>query len=120
MEFAQFLEHECLKAHLCDDTSTIEFDHLNTQLQLEFIFGVCSHDDEKEEKEKCIGNLKETWRKNQEFGFDVKTKGRDELRKDVKEMCVNSFEFVVEMGLIGTAGEFPLSMITKSQELHSV
>ncbi|KAL7539367.1 hypothetical protein ACHAXR_009277, partial [Thalassiosira sp. AJA248-18] len=106
-EFVRFLIHHCIQKGICDDRTIITFEELNVSLQLEFIFGVCSHDTQVG-KAQCIDNLKTMWRDGNQFGFDVDA---DDLGLLVNEMCYMSHGYVLEMGLDYTAGELQVMFV---------
>lgn len=103
-EFTRFLIHHCIQKGLCDDRTVINFNELETPLQLEFILGVCSHE-EQVGKAQCIDDLRAMWREGNQFGFDADAGDMELLVEDVREMCASSYGYVVEMGLAETPGE---------------
>ena len=103
MEFTRFLIHHCIQQGLCDDRTIITFEELDVGLQLDFILGVCSHE-EQEMKAQCIRDLEIMWREGDQFGFDVNDNDMDSLSMDVGDMCEQAYDHVVEMGLAKTQG----------------
>ena len=101
-DFARFLNHHCIEHGKCDDSTIISFNELDVPLQLEFIFGVCSHDTQAG-KAQCIDDLKSMWRGGSQFGFDTKV---DHLDLLVNEMCYATYGYVLDMGLAESSGEF--------------
>ena len=102
-EYTQFLARHCIQQDLCDDGTVVEFEQLDINLQLEFVLGVCNHEDQ-EGKVQCVTNLEVMWRDNQQFGFDVNNVDMD-LRIDVLDMCANTYNHVLEMGLTVSQGK---------------
>jgi hypothetical protein len=105
-EFTRFIMHHCIEEGLCDDTCIITFEELGVSLQLEFILGVCHHDDERE-KSKCIQELNTMWRSGNEFGF---SSDADQLDVLVSDLCSKSFGYVLSMGYASTPGETRVSV----------
>jgi len=101
-EYTQFLAHHCIQLDLCDDGTVIEFEQLDINLQLEFILGVCNHEYQAE-KVQCVTNLEVMWKDNRQFGFDVNN--IDMLSFDVMDMCANTYNHVLEMGLTVSQGK---------------
>ena len=103
MEFTRFLIHHCIQQGLCDDRTIITFEELDVGLQLEFILGVCSHE-EQEMKAQCIRDLEIMWREGDQFGFDANDDDMHSLSMDLEDMCEQAYNHVVEMGLTKTQG----------------
>jgi len=101
-EYTQFLAHHCIEQELCDDETFIEFEQLDINLQLEFVLGVCNHEDQAE-KVQCVTNLEVMWRDNRQFGFDVND--NDLLSFDVMDMCASTYNHVLDMGLTVSQGK---------------
>ena len=101
-EYTQFLAHHCIQQELCDEGTVVEFEQLDINLQLEFILGVCNHEDQ-EGKVQCVTNLEVMWRDNQQFGFDVND--NDMLGNDIMDMCANTYNHVLDMGLTVSQGK---------------
>jgi len=101
-EYTQFLARHCIQQDLCDDGTVVEFEQLDINLQLEFVLGVCNHEDQVR-KVQCVTNLEVMWRDNQQFGFDVND--NDMLSNDVMDMCANTYNHVLDMGLTVSQGK---------------
>jgi len=104
IDFAKFLGRLCIERSEgdCDGSSGIAFEELNVNLQLQFILDVCSH--RKGEKEVCIEHLQTMWREGDEFGFVVASGEQQRLRQQVKDFCLDSYQYALDMGFIGGHG----------------
>ena len=106
MEFAQFLSYHCIKRGLCNYGTAIAFEELDVGIQLEFVFGVCSHEEQtKKEKVQCIDDLEMMWTHGDQFGFHVNDYYLGGLTVDVRSMCINAYGYALEMGLTATPGK---------------
>ena len=102
-EYTQFLAHHCIEQELCDEGTVVEFEQLDINLQLEFVLGVCNHEDQVG-KVQCVTNLEVMWRDNQQFGF-VNDNDMNLLSNDVMDMCANTYNHVLDMGLTVSQGK---------------
>lgn len=98
-DFAKFLSSLCIKrSGVACDGSSVTFEELNINLQLQFILDVCSH--RKDEEEVCIEHLQMMWREGDDFGFVVVSGEQQMLRQQVTDFCVDSYQYAVDMGFV--------------------
>lgn len=100
-DFTEFITHHCIQTEICEEGRVITFEELDISLQIAFILGVCSVDDE-DSRMSCLDDLRVTWNSGNNFGLDADV---EDINMLIWNLCAYSYGHLLEMGLTTSKGD---------------